>query len=77
MKDFEKDLTSRLSQLLPPLVFRNYPQFREITGYSPRTVANFDSLGKGPKHRIRLGRVTAYPREDLVAWLLERTKIIS
>lgn len=55
-----------------PLVAR-----REVGRFSggmltPKTMANHDSLGTGPK-RIRIGRQVAYPVDALVEWLRERS----
>jgi hypothetical protein len=57
-----KDL---LDNVLPPIVFRNHPKFKEWTGYSNRTVANKDCLGTGPDQRLVVGRVTGYPGKAL------------
>jgi len=38
----------------------------------PRTMANLDSLGQGPKGRIRLGRRVAYTVESLIQWMEAR-----
>ncbi len=35
---------------------------------SPRSLANFDSLGKGPR-KASDGRRVRYRREDFIAWL--------
>jgi hypothetical protein len=37
-----------------------------------RTMANLDSLGKGPKGRFRVGRCVAYPVSSLLRWMAER-----
>lgn len=34
-----------------------------------RTLANHDSLGTGPKGRLRIGRKVAYPVAELIAWM--------
>jgi len=68
------ELMASLTELLPPVVFRNFSRFRELTGFSSRTVANADALGRGPKSRVRIGRNVGYPRECLIEWLRERTK---
>jgi hypothetical protein len=71
------DLSALLKEL-PPLVARNHPRFKELTGYSGRTMANLDSLGQtGGIKRILLGNTIAYERESLIHWLEERSKIIS
>ena len=50
----------------------------EFTGgiVSARYLANLDSLGKGPKWRVRVGRKVAYPVSELVSWIESRTVII-
>ncbi|RLB90578.1 MAG: hypothetical protein DRH50_12155 [Deltaproteobacteria bacterium] len=37
-----------------------------------RSLANYDSLGKGPGGRIKLGRSVGYLKSDLISWLLNR-----
>ncbi len=76
MSEQHKPDLSALLKDLPPFVARNHPRFRELTGYSPRTIANMDCLGKGPKKRIMLGNTVAYDRESLVEWLEERSYIL-
>ena len=68
---------SRLLTEFPPYVTRTYPRFRELTGYSPRTISNFDCLGQGPQKRIMLGNTVAYERESLIDWLESRSFVIS
>lgn len=48
----------------------------EFTGglLNPRTLANLDSLGRGPAGRIRFGRKVAYDVNSLIAWLESRTE---
>lgn len=70
------DLSALLGEL-PPWVARTHPRFKELVGYSGRTLANMDCLGQGPKHRILLGNTVAYPREDLIEWLEARSRILS
>ncbi|MGO9373798.1 MAG: hypothetical protein ACLQBD_17040 [Syntrophobacteraceae bacterium] len=40
----------------------------------PRTLANLDSKGLGPKGRIRVGRKVAYDVVELCRWLAARTE---
>lgn len=70
------DLSVLLKEF-PPWVTRTHPRFRELTGYSSRTLANFDCLGQGPDRRIMLGNTVAYERESLVRWLEKRSTVIS
>jgi hypothetical protein len=37
-----------------------------------KTMANLDSLGKGPDGRIRIGRKIAYEKTKLIKWLESR-----
>jgi len=70
-KDSLRDI---LSQSLPVILFRNHPKFKELTGFAPRSIANQDSLGTGPKERIRMGRTVGYPRKAMVDWLLTKAR---
>jgi hypothetical protein len=77
MKTGEKVVDfSELEKVLPPIVFRNWPRWRDVLPIAPRTVANFDSLHTGPKEKIMCGRVVGYPRAALIAWLRERSRVI-
>ena len=68
-------LMTNLAKELPPVLYRTNPRFRELTGLSPRTMANLDCLGQGPAQRVRLGKTVGYPRAALLAWLEERLVI--
>jgi len=71
------DLSALLKEM-PPFVARNHPRFKELTGYSGRTFANMDSLHQTDDiKKIMLGNTVAYEKESLVAWLEERSKVIS
>jgi len=61
----------------PPIIARN--QVGKLTGgaLSPKTLANLDSLGLGPKTRIKLGRRVAYPTPVLLEWLEARSATIA
>ncbi len=69
--DFEE-----LEKALPPIVFRNWRGWRDVLPIAPRTVANEDSLGTGPREKIMVGRVVGYPKGALIDWLRERSKVI-
>jgi len=69
------DLSVLLKEL-PPWVSRAHPRFRELTGYSARTIANLDCLGQGPRKRIMLGNTVAYERAALIAWLESRSRML-
>ena len=44
---------------------------------NPRTLANLDSQGLGPKKRIQIGNKIAYPVDSLIEWLQGRAVLIS
>jgi len=50
----------------------------EFTGgiINPRTLANYDSKGEGPRGRIRVGRKVAYEVNELCKWLAARAKAL-
>ncbi|MCK9228811.1 MAG: hypothetical protein M0P30_13640 [Syntrophorhabdaceae bacterium] len=75
MEEAIVDLTE-LEEALPPIVFRNWRGWRDVLPMAPRTVANEDSLGTGPRKKIMVGRVVGYPWAALIEWLRERTKVI-
>lgn len=69
---------SILRNILPPFLSRKHPQFKELTGYSPRSFANMDSLKEtGTVKKIRIGGAVAYERESLVDWLESKSFVIS
>lgn len=69
---------SALLQELPPFVARNHPRFKELIGYSGRTMANMDCLKVTESvKKIMLGNTVAYERASLIAWLQSRSRIIS
>ena len=39
---------------------------------NPRTMANLDSLGRGPQKMVRLGRKRGYWVDSLVEWMNNR-----
>ncbi|OPX40664.1 MAG: hypothetical protein B1H13_06300 [Desulfobacteraceae bacterium 4484_190.3] len=55
-----------------PLVARS--RVADFSGglLNPRTLANHDAAGTGPRGKIRIGRLVAYEKEALVLWLEER-----
>lgn len=68
---------SELEKALPPIVFRNWRGWRDVMPMAPRSLANMDSAGQGPKERVLCGRVTGYPRRALIEWLRERSVVIT
>ena len=71
----EPDL-SELEKILPPIVFRNWSRWRDVLPIAPRTVANLDSRGAGPREKVMCNHVCGYPRAALIAWLKGRSKVI-
>ena len=67
---------SELEKRLPPIVFRNWRGWQDVLPIAPRTLANEDSLGTGPREKIMVGRVVGYPRAALIEWLKERSTVI-
>jgi len=42
---------------------------------NPRTMANLDCLGLGPKNSFRVGSKVVYKTRDLADWLQERSSM--
>ena len=57
---------------LPPVVFRNWHKWRDVLPMAPRTVANDDSIGEGPKEKVFVGRNAGYPRTAFIEYLRKR-----
>ena len=60
---------------LPPVVFRNWPRWKDILPMSPRSVANDDCKGLGPADKIYVGRNAGYPRAAFLEYLKKRIRI--
>ena len=74
--DRKVDLTVLLKEM-PPFIARTHPRFKELTGYSGRTMANMDCLKQTTAiKKIMLGNTVAYDRESLVRWLEARARIV-
>jgi len=56
---------SNLIPKLPPLISRDHVEKLLGGVISSKTLANYDSLGEGPK-RMRMGRKVVYKTEDLL-----------
>jgi len=57
-----------------PLVSRDQETLDKFSGglLNARTLSNEDSLGSGPRGRVKLGRKVAYTKESLIAWMEAR-----
>jgi len=74
----KKEIDGYLSEIekeLPPVVFRNWPRWRHVLPMSPRSVANDDSLGRGPTEKIFVGRNAGYSRSSLMQYLRAKSRI--
>jgi hypothetical protein len=65
-----------IEKVLPPVVFRNWYRWRDVLPMAPRTVANDDSLGRGPKEKIMCGRVCGYPRSAFLDYLRAKSRVV-
>lgn len=59
---------------LPPVIFRNWHRWREVLPMAPRTVANDDSIGEGPKEKVFMGRNAGYPKQAFLEYLRKRIR---
>ena len=62
-----------------PLVARDQKQLDKFSGgiLNARSLSNEDSLGTGPKGRIKVGRKVAYPVESLIQWMMDKTETVN
>jgi hypothetical protein len=73
MEDCLEKYLTEIEKELPPVVFRNWPRWRDVLPFAPKSLANDDVLGIGPKEKIFMGRNAGYPRASFMAYL--RTKL--
>ena len=73
------DLNTLANNWPSPLVARDQKQLDKFSGgiLNARTLANEDSLGTGPKGRIKVGRKVAYPVESLIQWMMDKTETVN
>ena len=57
-----------------PIVCRDQRSLDKATGgmIHPRTLANLDSQGLGPKGKFRVGRKVGYPASEFFSWFVNR-----
>lgn len=70
--------TNTLGDLIPqfpPLIARKAVKWFTGGGLTPKTLANDDKKGKGPKTRKVIGEQIYYPREDFIDYL-ERKGVV-
>lgn len=74
MEQGKEKLKKALEAILPEIVLRH--KVAEYTGgaVQPKTLANHDSAGTGPKKRYLINRHVAYHRDDFLDWLIPRIK---
>ena len=59
---------------LPPIVFRNWPKWKVVLPFAPRTTANEDSRGEGPAEKVFIGRNCGYPKEAFMEYLRQKMR---
>lgn len=74
-KDLLDSLWAEIIKGLPVIVFRNWWKWKEVFPCSPRSVANDDVLGLGPREKVYVGRNAGYPRESLVEYFKAKSRI--
>ncbi|MGA9110533.1 MAG: hypothetical protein WB290_09575 [Smithella sp.] len=78
MPEAKKNIETYLADIekeLPPVTFRNWPRWRDVLPMSPRSVANDDCVGLGPKEKIYMGRNAGYPRASLMEYLRAKSRV--
>jgi hypothetical protein len=78
-KDWDEENATRreeflaaIARELPPVVFRNWPRWKDVLPMSPRTVANEDCKGEGPTGKVFVGRNAGYSKESFIEYLRKR-----
>ena len=68
------DLDKLAEEWKSPFVARSEMEKFSKGLYKSRSMNTLDAAGKGIKRKIRRNAKVAYLKEDVVAWLKERTK---
>lgn len=77
VKEYKKNNSLQdLIPHLPPLIARKAVKWFTGGGLSPKTLANDDKLGRGPRQRKVIGEQIYYPREAFVDYL-ERKGVVN
>jgi hypothetical protein len=78
MEEKSRDIETLLADIervLPPIIFRNWPKWKDVLPMSPRSVANDDCIGQGPAERVYMGRNAGYPRASFMAYLRKKSRL--
>lgn len=61
-----------IENTLPPTIARK--NVSKLLGgiVSAKTLANLDSIGKGPKRKFKIGKTVCYYTTDLLEWIENR-----
>ena len=68
-KEKREQILAAIGEQLPPIVFKNWRSWRDVLPFATGTVANDDSLGKGPKDFVYVGRVKGYTKPAMIDYL--------
>ncbi|WBF66038.1 hypothetical protein LN040_09860 [Desulfovibrio subterraneus] len=71
---YTEKVLDNLTQSLPAIFART--EVGRLTGgvIAPRTLANLDSLGKGPGGKVKFMKKVAYEKGAFLAWFAENLK---
>lgn len=68
-KEKREQILAAIAEQLPPVVFKNWRGWLDVLPFATGTVANDDSLGRGPKQFVFVGRVKGYPKAAMLDYL--------
>lgn len=74
MNEDREKILAAIAAELPPIVFRNWHRWRDVLPMVPRSVGNDDSLNKGPKEFVYVGRVKGYPKDSFLEYLRQKIR---
>lgn len=70
-------ILNEIGAICPPILLRNHPEFKTITGINGSTMANLDLIGKGPILKVRMGKkLIGYPKAAILKWIEERLEYV-
>lgn len=70
MNTQDNPILALLAESLPPILARKHVAKLTFGLVSPKTMANHDSLGTGPKNRFKMGKEVWYHKKHFIDFIM-------
>lgn len=72
-----KELREKFENSWPELIAREKIGYYTGGLYSPNTLASYDNRGNGIANPVRVGKKIAYPKKELIDWIMQRLEALN